>query len=80
MDVSTAKLYDVLIEKGFEKAKVQEALAEVVTHKELTERHDSLEERIDRRFSQFEAKMYRAMLVQTGAIAAIVLGLIQFAV
>ena len=51
MDVSTAQLYDLLIEKGFEKARVREALSEIATTSELDTRLGSLEERIDRRFA-----------------------------
>lgn len=80
MDVTTAQLYDLLVEKGFEKSRVREALAGIATIKEVEAKLESLEERIDARFTQLESKIYRAMLVQTGAIAAILLGILQFAV
>ena len=35
---------------------------------------------MDKRFSDFEAKIYKAMLIQTGAIAAVVFGMLQFVV
>ena len=37
MDVSTAQLYDLLIEKGFEKTRVREALSEIATRDEVEE-------------------------------------------
>lgn len=77
MDTTTAHLYDVLVEKGFDKARVREALSEVVTKKELNVEIESLDIRLERRFATFEAKMYRAMLIQTGAIAVIVFGMLQ---
>ncbi len=80
MDVTTAQLYDLLVEKGFEKSRVREALSEIATTMELDAQLGSLEERIDTRFSVFETRIYRAMLLQTGAIAAIILGMLQFVV
>jgi|GEM_PF-3414529 len=71
MDVTTAQLYDVLVEKGFDKSRVREALSEIATTKEVDARLGSLEERIDRRFSDLRAEIYRAMMVQTGATVAI---------
>jgi ABC-type transport system substrate-binding protein len=35
MDVTTAQLYDVLVEKGFDKSRVREALSEIVSKKEM---------------------------------------------
>ena len=75
MDTTTAQLYDILVEKGFDKTRVREALSEVVTTKELDVRLESLEGRIDHRFDAFELKIYRAMLIQTGAIVAILAAL-----
>ena len=37
MDVTTAQLYDLLVEKGFEKSRVREALSEIATHDEVDE-------------------------------------------
>jgi len=63
--------YDILVEKGFDKARVREALSEVVTKKELDTKFESFEDHMDRRFAEFRADMYKAMLIQTGAIIAI---------
>lgn len=35
---------------------------------------------MDKRFSEFETKIYKAMLIQTGAMAAVVFGMLQFVV
>ncbi len=37
MDVTTAQLYDLLIEKGFEKSRVRDALSEIATRDEVEE-------------------------------------------
>ena len=37
MDVTTAQLYDLLVEKGFEKSRVREALSEIATREEVEE-------------------------------------------
>ena len=37
MDVTTAQLYDLLVEKGFEKKRVREALSEIATQDEVEE-------------------------------------------
>jgi len=79
MDVTTAQLYDLLVEKGFEKDRVREALSGVATLKEVETKLASVDERIDANFAKFETRMYRALLIQTAAIAAIVLGMLQFA-
>lgn len=70
MNVATAQLYDVLIEKGFDKARVREALSEIVTTQEMDDRLEGLDERIDRRFAEFEAKLYRSQLSTALAIVA----------
>lgn len=78
MDVTTAQLYDLLVEKGFEKNSVREALAGIATIKEVDTKLHGLEERLDGRLNQLETRLIRAMLLQTGAIAAILLGMLQF--
>lgn len=80
MDVTTAQLYDLLVEKGFEKNRVREALAGIATIKEVDSQLQGLEGRIDSRLNQLESRLFRAMLFQTGAIAAILLGMLQFAI
>lgn len=37
MDVTTAQLYDLLTEKGFDKKRVREALSEIATQDEVEE-------------------------------------------
>jgi len=36
MDTTTAQLYDILVEKGFDKTRVREALSEVVSRDEMS--------------------------------------------
>lgn len=69
MDVTTAQLYDILRELNVPKAKAQAALKKIVTEDELTQKFDALENRMMKR-------IYYAMLIQTGTIAAIVLGIV----
>lgn len=83
MDVTTAQLYDLLVEKGFEKSRVREALSEIASKDEVGEIAATGFDRVRADFrnelTKHELKLYRAMLIQTGAIAAIVLGMLQFA-
>lgn len=80
MDTTTAQLYDLLVEKGFEKARVREALSEVVAIKELDTRFDAQEDRIERGFAEIKteimslrSEMYRALLIHGFAITGTVI-------
>jgi SOS response regulatory protein OraA/RecX len=83
MNVTTAQLYDLLIEKGFEKDRVREALSQIASREEVEKIAATGFDRVRAEFRndlrELEMRMYRAMLVQTATIAAIVLGMLQFA-
>ena len=83
MNVTTAQLYDLLIEKGFEKDRVREALSQIASKEEVEKNAATGFDRVRAEFRndlrELEMRMYRAMLVQTATIAAIVLGMLQFA-
>lgn len=66
MDVSTAQLYDILTELNVPKDRAAKAIEKIVSRDELVAHEDRMMKRI-----------YYAMLVQTGAIAAIVFGIIS---
>ena len=55
-------------------------LSEIATSKEIDAKLTSLEDRIDNRMTQSDMKMYRALLIQTGAMSAIVFGMLQLVV
>ena len=81
MDTTTAQLYDILVEKGFDKTRVREALSEVVTAKELDTKFEIHEDRLDRGFaeirteiSELRAELYRALLIHGFVITAAVVG------
>lgn len=79
MDTTTAQLYDILVEKGFDKTRVREALSEVVSRDEMSTFVDHGFDRVRAEFradmSDMRADIYKAMLVQTGAIVAILAAL-----
>lgn len=77
MDLTTAQLYDLLVEKGFDKAQVRDALAEVASTKEVNARVESLEERIDRRFAESRAELYRALLLHGFIVVGAILGAVS---
>lgn len=82
MNVTTTQLYDLLVEQGFEKARVREALSQIASKEEVEEiaatGFESVRGELRSDIRELEMRMYRAMLVQTATIAAIVLGMLQF--
>jgi len=79
MDTTTAQLYDILVEKGFDKSRVREALSEVVSRDEMStyvdQGFDRVRAELRADLSEIKADVYKAMLLQTGAIVAILAAL-----
>ena len=79
MDTTTAQLYDILVEKGFDKQRVREALSEIVSRDEMSgyvdQGFDRVRAEIRADLSEIKADVFKAMLVQTGAIIAILAAL-----
>lgn len=71
--LDTHKTVQKLQNRGFT-ADQAEAIVETLTQSELVTKTDLVSA-----VNGLEMRLYRAMLVQTGAIAAIVLGILQFA-
>jgi hypothetical protein len=74
MDITTAQLYDLLVEKGFEKSRVRAALSEIVTNNEMEVRLEGLEERLDRRFAEQRVELYRALSVHGFVTVTAIIG------
>lgn len=66
MDMTTAQLYDLLVEKGFEKTRVREALSEISTKDEVEELaaagFDWVRTEIRADMAQFETRMVSKLL------------------
>ena len=69
--LDTLKTVQKLQTKGFT-AEQAEGIVETLTESELVTKSD-----LNAAISGLEGRLYRAMLIQTGAITAIVLGIIQ---
>ena len=71
MDTRTAQIYDLLVDKGFDRDKVKEALPELVTK-------DELDVRIERGFDKMRVEMYRAFLIHGLVVVSAILGAARF--
>ena len=70
--LDTLKTVQKLQTQGFT-AKQAEGIVDALTESELVTKAD-----LRSTVGELETRLYRAMLVQTGAIAAIVIGIMQF--
>ena len=70
--MSTVTIYNILVDLGVDKAKAREAAELIVTHDQAREFATKAD------LNQLRSDMYRALLMQTGAIIAAIaaLGLI----
>ena len=78
MDTATAQLYDILVEKGFDKARVREALSEVVSRDEMSTYvdlgFDRVRAKLRTEISELRAELYRALLIHGFIITGAVVG------
>ena len=78
MDTATAQLYDILVEKGFDKARVREALSEVVSRDEMSTYvdlgFDRVRAELRTEISELRAELYRALLIHGFIITGAVVG------
>ncbi|WP_425092917.1 hypothetical protein [Tropicimonas sp. S265A] len=70
--IDTYKTIQKLQAKGFT-AEQAEGIVDALTESELVTKAD-----LRSTVGELETRLYRAMLIQTGAIAAIVIGIMQF--
>jgi hypothetical protein len=79
MSTALIKLYNILIDKGVDRKAAEEAVAEFLTRSEASEllvtKEDFRTVRHD--IAQLEGRFYRALLIQTGAITAILTGILS---
>nr|WP_317056119.1 hypothetical protein [Roseovarius sp. W115] len=77
MTTTTLDIFDLLVDAGIDAKKAKPLAKEILSRAEAVEtlatKSDILALRSD--FSDFKADMYRALLVQTGAIVAILAAL-----
>ena len=77
MDTTTAQLYDILVEKGFDKTRVREALSEVVSRDEMSthvdQGFDRVRAELKTEIMSLRSEMYRALLIHGFVTVATVL-------
>ncbi|MBD3663788.1 hypothetical protein [Sulfitobacter aestuariivivens] len=74
ISLDTNRAIQKLEERGFSRVQA-EGVVELLTESGLV-----TVDVLDQRLTDFETKVYKAMLIQTGAIAAIVVGMLQFVI